>query len=167
MRAGIAVVGLVLLLIGLALWYVPFAGPSSNAAVPNGSALTVQGSAPAALLTSSFTWTVSWTATSSSVTVTVYDCGTSPGSCTNSGLTVVKNGTGSSGSLSWSGPKAEAYAILVTGGSGATVTYGYAVPIAGGLAGIALTFIGFILLIAGAAMRKKSAPMPPMPAASQ
>jgi hypothetical protein len=168
-RFRVVLVGVLLLVVGLALWYLPLPGPNGSNAVPDGSAAIVPSTTPLALLSSSLPWTASWTS-ASSVNVTAYDCGTSSNTCTQAvtlqGIPIVASGTGSSGSLSWSGPRGEVYAIAVTSltGVGATVTWGYSVPLGGGSVGLGLTGIGVVVILVGAAQKARPTGPPSAPA---
>ena len=163
MRTGMLVAGIVILIIGVVLWYLPVQPVSNSLTVPTGAGDTLSANPPLAVLTSQLTYSASWTA-SSSITVNVYDCGTDS-ACSNaihSGA--IATGTGSSGSLSWTGPKGEYYLIVPS--STATVTAGATEPLAGGLVGVALLVVGLIIAIVGAVRGPAKAKASPAPAAA-
>ncbi len=160
MRKGILVVGVVLLILGAVLWYLPISTTQSQA-VPNGDAWTIGANPPLALLTPTIPYTVTWNS-ASGLNVSVYDCGSS-GSCTSSSL-VNPVATGNGGSLSWSGTKGDSYAIVPSRAT--TLNLGIGEPIAGGLLGLLLVVVGIILALVGAAsggskMRPAPVPVPP------
>lgn len=160
MRAGMLVVGILLLIVGIVLWYLPVQPSATTQAVPTGEGAIISANPPLAVLTSSLSYNANWSA-SSTVTVNVYDCGTDT-QCTNAVHTSpIATGTGASGSLSWSGPKGEVF--LVVPSSTATVTTTVTEPLLGGVIGVVLLVIG-ILLAAIGAMRapKKAAPAAPV-----
>ncbi len=163
MRTGMLVAGIVVLIIGVVLWYVPVEPVTSSLTVPTGAGDTLSANPPLAVLSSQLTYSASWTS-SSSITVNVYDCGTDS-SCSNaihSGA--IATGTGSSGSLSWTGPKGDYYLIVPS--STATVTAGATEPLAGGIVGVILLVVGLLLAIIGAVRRPATPKAAPAPAAA-
>lgn len=160
MRGGTVAVGLVLLILGVVLWYLPIAGQmSTTLSIPAGSEESIGDPAPVALLTKTVSFTVSWSS-SSSVTVRVYDCGTNQNSCSTitNATSPVASGSGSTGSLTWSGPKGEYFAVVPSGSTTATISY--SAPLANGLAGLGLTILGFLVFLIGLARKAKTPPAP-------
>lgn len=159
MRAGVAVVGVVLLVIGAVLWYVPLPGTSTGQTnVAAGQGEVVQATAPLALLTPTVSMTVTWTA-SSSTQVRVLACGTDSG-CGSPGSTPVASGTGTSGSLTFSADKGSYY--LIEPDHSATINVQPTVPILGGALGLVLLIVGILLLVVGLVARKKQPRVVPM-----
>ncbi|MGI0053355.1 MAG: hypothetical protein ACREC5_04765 [Thermoplasmata archaeon] len=144
MRKGVLVAGIVLLVLGAVLWYLPIP-MSQSQTVPTGYAWTLSTSPAAAVLTPTIPYSVTWDA-SPGLSVSVFDCGS--GSCDLGSLSDVVT-SGSGGSLSWSGVKGSTYAIVPT--SNATFTVSISEPLGGGDVGVALLVIGGVLLIVGAA----------------
>lgn len=148
MRPLLVAVGVVVLVVGLALWYLPMPGQSASAQVPDNSGYVIQGTGPLAILSTSFAYSASWSA-ATSVNVSVYDCGTSS-NCTNLvvGLTpITAFGNGTSGSLSWAGARGHYFAIVPS--NAATITWTYQVPLLGGAVGVGLTVLGALVLLVG------------------
>ncbi len=160
MRKGMVIVGLVLLLLGVVLWYVPVGNPQPSTAVASGEVLVVGASPPLAVLSPSLPYSAAWTSSGGSDTVTVYDCGTDS-SCANAGSasSQVTSGSGTSGTLTWSGSRGDYFAIEPGNGT-VTVTPTIGEPFAGGLIGLLLVIVGLVLLLVGAVRP----PKPPAPA---
>lgn len=157
MRTGILLAGIVVLILGVVLWYLPIQPVTSTLTVPTGAGDTLSANPPLAILSSELTYSANWSA-GSSITVNVYDCGTDT-SCTNAIHTgAIATATGSTGSLSWTGPKGNYYLIVPSGT--ATVTAGVTEPLAGGIVGVLLLVVGLVLAIFGAVRN------PPAPKAS-
>lgn len=160
MRAGIAVVGIVLLVIGAVLWYLPLPGTSTGQTqVAAGQGETVQATAPLALLTPQVTLTVTWTA-STSAAIRVYSCG-SDSSCGSPSSTAIASGSGTSGTLTFTADKGSYYIIVPD--HTATINVQPTVPILGGALGLVLLVIGIILLLVGLVARKKQPKAEPAP----
>jgi hypothetical protein len=142
-RTGIVAIGLALLVVGCALWYLPF--PSSTSAnVAVGYGFVVGTNPPLAWLTSSVGYTATWTAVNAT-NVSVFDCGTDSG-CSAQGAQVAQ-GSGTHGSLSWSGPKGEYFDVVPN--DTASVTVNYHTPLGGGAVGLVLVAFGALLLAIG------------------
>lgn len=155
MRFGVVITGIVVLGVGIALWYVPLTGPSTSADVPQTSGLIVHDSAPLSILTTNFAWTATWAATSN-ISVSVYDCGTDS-NCVSPSIPLV-TGSGPSGSISWTGEKGHYFVIVPSDAT--AITADYNVPLVGGAAGLGLTLLGVIILAAGVVLKKPLTPTP-------
>ena len=154
MRTGWVIVGVVLLILGFVLWYIPMNVSDGSLDVPAGSVDAVEANPPLALLTPNLPYTVTWSSDSGhSVNVTVYNCGTDS-SCANiASSNKVTSGSGASGTVKWTGAKGNYYAIEPS--SSSTVTVNVGEPLIGGIVGLALVAIGVIFLIVGAARKSK------------
>lgn len=156
MRPLLVAIGVVVLVVGVAVWYLPMPGQSASADVPDNSGYVIQGTGPLAVLSSTFAYTASWSA-ATSVNVTVYDCGTSS-NCTNLvvGLTpITASGNGTSGSLSWQGDRGHYFAVVPS--NAATITWTYDVPLLGGAVGLGLTVVGVLVLVVGVVAKRPAA----------
>ena len=100
MRTGWVIVGVVLLILGFVLWYIPMNVSDGSLDVPAGSVDAVEANPPLALLTPNLPYTVTWSSDSGhSVNVTVYNCGTDS-SCANiASSNKVTSGSGASGTV--------------------------------------------------------------------
>lgn len=157
MRGNILAVGILLAVIGFALWYFPLqSGSLSPVHVASGTKDIIQLSDPFDLLGATLPFSLDWNA-SASITVQVYSCG-SDASCATAGSgAALASGTGGSGSLSWSGHRGEYFAVIPSGGS-ATVVVSYTYPLYEGLPGIAIFAVGVIVVLLGVGL---SRPVPP------
>ncbi|MCI4358515.1 MAG: hypothetical protein L3J95_02565 [Thermoplasmata archaeon] len=169
MRTGWVIGGVIVLILGFVLWYVPMSLAVGSSDVPATAGLAVNANPPLALLSPNLPYSATYSSDSGlPVNVTVYNCGTDS-TCThfNPSSDRVASGKGSTGTLTWSGVKGNYYLVVPTGLTGKTtisVTVGE--PLAGGLAGIALVVIGLLLLLVGAASKQAVRPPPqPMPPA--
>jgi len=165
MRTGWVIVGVIVLILGFALWYYPMSLAVGSNDVPATAGEEVNANPPLALLTPNLPYTATWSADSGlTVNVSVYNCATDS-TCThfNPSTDRVASGKGVSGTVTWSGVKGNYYLVVPTGLTGkTTISVSVGEPLAGGLAGLALVVIGLILLIAGAA-RKSKTRLPPQP----
>jgi hypothetical protein len=169
MRGGIAVVGLILLILGLVLVYIPVPGiPGTSTGsqnVPQGQGEKFSYPGTLAFLTSSIPYTVTWTSTNST-RIVVVDCGSDSGCLQALADPVVASGNGTSGTLSFSGHKGQTYAVLNEGPAAtAAVNVQFSVPLIGGTVGSALLIVGIVVFLAGLAMKKK--PPPTMPTTAE
>ncbi|MCI4326302.1 MAG: hypothetical protein L3K16_01495 [Thermoplasmata archaeon] len=149
MRAWIAVLGAVLVVLGAVLWVVPVTPASSSILVPYGDGYDF--GLPSGVLIGSVPYSADWSAPVSA-NVTLYSCGTDSGCPNYSFDPVVAQGHGASGSMSWSS-SAGRYFLLVPNVT-ANITVHYTEPVAGGLAGVGLLGVGVIVCVAGIAIRK-------------
>ncbi|HEV2166477.1 MAG TPA: hypothetical protein VGS23_05835 [Thermoplasmata archaeon] len=167
MRTGWAVVGILVLIVGVALWYIPMNVSIGSNHVPALSGDIVEASPPAALLTPKLPYTVTWSSDSGApVNLSVYNCGTDStcGSFTPSDR--VASGSGATGTVTWSGVKGNYYAIVPSGLTAkTTVTASVGEPLFGGLLGIGLLVLGLIFLAVGAGGKSKKPAPKPMPPA--
>jgi hypothetical protein len=157
LRAVVA--GAVLLVIGVALFYVPIPGQGITSFSDQSSNGYVAGSnAPATFYEPSITpatisFTVSW-AYSIPVNVSVYSCGTDTacdaGSAYETPAQLVAQGTSAVGSLTFNGVAGDGYEVYAS--SIISVNIAYNGPLVGGLLGLLFLVIGAIALIAGAAV---------------
>ncbi|MCI4344086.1 MAG: hypothetical protein L3J87_00470 [Thermoplasmata archaeon] len=144
--------GAALIAVGLLLLYFPVPGqPVGARVVPVGfgESITVAGSY--AVFTTSIPFHVSWSSPSS-VTVNVFRCGNDP-SC-NATIAVqptpIVNGTGTTGTISFTGQKGLSYLVVPNGSENATtVSVDYALPWEGGAPGLGLIAGGLVLLLVG------------------
>jgi hypothetical protein len=158
MRRRMVILGVVLLVVGSALWYFPTetvsATSTMNGTLPYHS-LNIGLDAPFAFLGGAISISISWVA-SESVSLSVYKCGTS--AC-NSSNQLVGSGSGSTGSISWSGQANIFYVVerVPASGPAIQVTSHYSEPLLGGTVGIALTGFGVFVTVLGLWL------MPPLP----
>jgi hypothetical protein len=161
-RASIAVLGAVLVVIGAVLWVVPVTPASSSIQVPYGDGYDF--GLPSGVMIGSVPYSADWSAPTSA-NVTLYSCGTDSGCPNYSFDPVVAHGTGASGSMRWSSAGGR-YFLLVPNVT-ANITVHYTEPVAGGVAGVGLLGVGVIVCVAGLAIRKPpsdpvtTAPTPP------
>jgi uncharacterized membrane protein len=169
MRKGMVIVGVVLLVIGLVLMFVPLVQaatenlPGSGIDVAQYNA-TVTGFG----ITGGVEISVSWTASSSSI-VAVGWCPTAlnstnecPGTTNGSGNTVVKDLDTTSGSATFGVPNGGYFAVEM-GSINSTTTGSFTITISESTIGLILFVIGILLLIVGAVTKRKPKPAP-MPA---
>jgi hypothetical protein len=147
-RAGVAVFGVVLVVVGAVLWYFPLVTNSSSIEVPTGDGYVF--GLPGVLLIGPIPYTASWTS-GGPTNVTVYACGTDSG-CPNGPVApVVATASGASGSIRWTS-SAGHYFLLVPNTT-SNVTVEYSSPIGAGLVGIGLLGVGAIVCVVGLATR--------------
>ncbi len=144
-----AIAGIVLLVIGATLWVVPIGMAQPAVDVPALRGLAVEGAPPLSLYTLPIPFSASWSSDSGlPVNVSVYRCGTSLSSCSGASSEpghLVASGAGSTGSLSWNGPKGD-YFLIVPSAS-ATLHPEIGSTIAGGAAGLLAIALGAVLLL--------------------
>jgi hypothetical protein len=160
-RAGLAATGILLLVIGAVLWYLPLQTiQSGSQSVPTNYGLITQPVAPYAYITPSISFSTSWQG-SAAVTVKVFDCGTDSkcGGVDPTTSNPVASGNGTSGTISWTGKGANYYEVFPS--SGTSMSYQATVPLLKGIVGLALLALGVVLLLVGlVAGRRKPAPAP-------
>lgn len=150
MRRRMVIVGVILLVIGATLWYFPVqtvdATSTMSGTLPYHS-LNIGLDAPFAFLGGAIAISISWVA-SESVSLSVYKCGSS--SC-NSSDQFVGSGSGSTGSISWSGQANIYYVVerVPASGPAIQVTGHYTEPLLGGTVGLATTGFGVFVLVLG------------------
>ncbi len=153
------VAGAVLLVLGVALFYVPIPGQGITSFSDQSSNGYVAGSnVPATFYEPSITpaaisFSVSW-AYSIPVTVSVYSCGTdtscAAGSAYETPAQLVAQGDSAVGSLTFNGVAGNGYEVYAS--SIISVNIAYNGPLFGGIVGLLFLVIGVIALIAGAAV---------------
>ncbi|MCI4324745.1 MAG: hypothetical protein L3K00_02510 [Thermoplasmata archaeon] len=167
MRMAIVVVGIVLLVIGAVLMFVPVVDQgsqtvSSTSAVP-GEVVSVSGFS----LTGSIPVTITWTA-DSSVEVAAATCS---GSCENANVSQVSGvtlQTGTSGTINLNQPDGGEVGVFVVSASGHAANATFDIKTALTSVGSILIVLGIVLLIVGIVLKAKpkggAAPMvaPPM-----
>lgn len=157
MRTGWVIGGLIVLILGFVLWYIPVNISAGSNDVPAASGVVVEANPPLALLSSNLPYTATWSSDLGiPVNVSAYSCGTDS-TCSHA-TDKVASGTGTTGTLTWSGSKGTYYVIIPTSKTSISVNVGE--PVAGGIAGLALVVIGLIVLLAGAARKSKMRPAP-------
>ena len=162
MRAGILVVGIVLIVIGGVLSFMPLL--SAGACASPCGAIDVQ--SKSLVVDSHFS--VSWSGGGSSDYVAAIDCGTTQPTAISSvattpaqvcsGGTVVSSGTGSSGTLSVAAPNGDWIVVGAWTSSAATsidTSAALSATATEGLIGIPILILGVIFLILGAALKSK------------
>ncbi|MCI4363728.1 MAG: hypothetical protein L3K13_05420 [Thermoplasmata archaeon] len=165
MRKGWVVVGAIFAVAGALLAYVPLSSTtSSSASLAPGEEVVFTVSSilgtygtKVDLFHPYLEVTVGWTA-GAPVRLNVYPCG-SDSNCTHStNRAPVASGNASSGSVSFPAQSGVWYSVLLNrSGSAAVVTVNDTGPLAGGLPGMVLFFLGAGVLVAGAVLR----PRPP------
>ena len=158
MRTGPIVAGLLIFVVGWALWYFPIQSVSTGATtITNGHVDSVGvGGAPLIVLGSSIPYTLKWTS-SPAVNVTVYDCGSDSTCALATSGSSVARGVGASGSLAWTGHHGQYFAIVPTGGD-ATVAVTYTTPLLAGSVGLGAVILGFAMLVVGILLRTPRGP---------
>ncbi|MCI4372828.1 MAG: hypothetical protein L3K02_04205 [Thermoplasmata archaeon] len=170
MRIGFVVVGVVLVLLGAVLAFVPLIQVASQTITEgtpyeaNVTGVSVTGSVPAS---------VSWSS-NATISIEVGTCSTlqSNGMCSGSvSLLPIQNGT--SGTFSFSVPTGGAFVVAIASLSAATASI--TVKLAQSTIGLILLIVGILLLIVGLVLKRKgskmaassmAAPMPSTPPAS-
>ena len=147
MRLRILVLGVVLSLVALALWYQPLETISTTATVPADRHQVVGLVAPLDILGGPVSFTLDWSA-SFSLTAQVYRCGTSPDCKTTGANNEVAQGTGASGTLRWQSTQGVYFVLVCTGGP-VQVSVQETEPLLGGTVGIALLSFGLFLVVLG------------------
>jgi len=139
------VLGVVVLLVGLAIWYYPLQPVDSGPVLDGGTSFVLGDDAPLAVLGAPIAFSLTWSSHVGALNVSLYTCGTKP-KCT--GLKpddYVTGETGTGGTLHWSG-RADDYYALVSTAKPLTVTVIYAQPLLGGTAGVAAVVFGGFLV---------------------
>jgi uncharacterized membrane protein len=161
MRTGIVVVGVVLLVVGAVLLFVPITPQPSQKIASNSSTPVLLFSVSGFSVTGSIPISVSWSSTGP-VTVAAATCS---GTCQNranvsdvSGITLQ---SGTSGSFTLNQPNGGEVLIAAvnTGGGNATTTT-FNVTTALSTVGTILLIVGILLLIVGVVVKAKSKPVP-------
>jgi uncharacterized membrane protein len=154
MRIGILVVGVVLIVLGAVLGFVPLvqvASQSINESTPyeaNVTGFSITGSVPAS---------VAWSS-SSSISVEVGTCSSlqSNGSCSGS-VSLQPIQTGTSGTFSFSVPDGGAFVVAISSLTAANASI--TVKLAQSTIGFILIILGIVLLIVGLVLKSKGAKM--------
>ena len=164
MRGGIVIVGIVLIVIGAVLLFVPVAGQGSQT-VNSGSStpfevISVSGFS----ITGSIPVSISWTSTGPAEVVAASctaSCDTSGGVSALAGV-VIQSGTSGSFTIGQPNGGEVVYGVISTGGS-SSVNATFSVTTALTTVGSVLLIVGIVILIIGAVLRSKSkmAAMPP------
>lgn len=142
MRRRVVVIGIVLALVAITIWYVPLQTISSTFSIPQGKSQVVGLQAPLDVLGAPITYSLRWSSSSSSV-VSVYRCGTTSVCSVVGPGNLIASGSGRSGTLSWSGRPGNYFHIIPSGP--VQITFQELEPLLGGSAGIAmLAFSGFL-----------------------
>ena len=164
MRAGIVVVGIVLLLIGAVLLFVPVSSQAAQNINESGATVQVGGFS----ITGNIPVAVSWT---SSEPVTFYAAACT-GTCASGSITSlsglkIQNGTSGSFMINQPNGGQIAFGFVPTNISSTSATATVNMTTALTTVGSVLLIVGILILIAGAVMRSKSkmvAMPPPQPA---
>lgn len=167
MRAGIVVVGVVLLVIGAVLLYVPLAPqPAQTMTQSSSSASPYAFQVSGFSITGSMPVSISWTSNTSVILAAVACSGTCSGNISSVSGVVLQTGT--SGSFTLSVPDGGTVAIVAESSTGGPSTTTVNVTTAETSIGSILLIVGILLLIVGLVLKRKSAkPMgasPAMPA---
>lgn len=160
MRPNLLAVGILLILIGAGLWYYPLTNASYPAVTDAAGTRDVVGrGVPVAAPGEGLQYSASWES-SASVTVSVYACG-SDKSCSLAGSSsAIVTETGLSGTASWTGHPGQYFAIVSTGGS-ITIVVSYTEPVFGGILGLSIFVLGWIILILGVGLPGRPTVMAP------
>jgi uncharacterized membrane protein len=171
MRIGIVVVGVVLLLIGAVLLFVPVV-PQANQTVDTSSQLPfIAFQVSGYSLTGSIPISVSWTSPTAVEVFAAVCSGTCSNSSVGSSVSGVTLQSGTSGSFTLNQPNGGTVGIgaLNSGGSGSSApTVTFSIKTALSTLGTLLLIVGILLLILGVVLKSKKAPAmapAPMPAA--
>ncbi|HEV8050561.1 MAG TPA: hypothetical protein VGP88_08215 [Thermoplasmata archaeon] len=149
MRLPVVVFGVVLLIAGAALWFVPLTSASTTVQVPVGDAYDF--GVPTGYIVDGIPYTATWNS-GAATNVTIYSCGTNSACPNEVNAPVVVQHNGSSGSLKWTS-SAGHYFLLVPNTT-VNLTLSYLEPVAGGLAGIGTIGFGAIVIVVGLALRR-------------
>jgi hypothetical protein len=146
-RRRILVLGIVIALVGLALWYVPLQPDSTGSQLDSGTTYVVGDQAPLSILGAEIPFTLAWETHNITISVSIYACGPQP-KCHNVGPSNYLTGDkGTSGTLHWNG-KANEYYAVVSSSKPLHVTLSYPEPVLGGTAGLGtLIFGGFVAVL--------------------
>jgi hypothetical protein len=157
-RAGPIVAGLLIFIVGWALWYFPIQAVSTGAvSEPSGATDIVGvGGAPLIILGSSIPYNLKWSS-GPNVTVNVYDCSTDSTCALATSGSPITHGNGSAGSLSWSGGHGQYFAVVPSGGA-ATLAVTYTTPLLEGAVGLGGVVLGFVMIILGILLRSPRGP---------
>lgn len=158
MRTEVAIVGVVLAVVGAALWYLPLTAATSTKEVPLGDAYDF--GVPSTLIVGSIPYSAAWTGTGAT-NVTVFACGSDAGCVNATSHTIVAHGAGTTGSVGWTGKSGQYYLLVPNATVNLTLTYHE--PVAGGLAGLGLLGAGILIAVAGLAIRKDKPSAPAEP----
>ncbi|HXQ94760.1 MAG TPA: hypothetical protein VN864_06310 [Thermoplasmata archaeon] len=158
MRLPVVAFGVVLILAGAALWYVPLTSATTTIQVPVGDAYDF--GVPTGYIVAGIPYTASWNS-GSLTNVTIYSCGTNSACPNEVSAPVVAQRDASSGSLKWTS-SAGHYFLLVPNTT-VNLTLSYLEPVSGGLVGLGALGLGAIVLVVGLALRR---PPTDAPAAS-
>lgn len=144
MRRRLVVLGIVVALVGLALWYFPIQPVSTGPQLDSGTTYIVGLEAPLSILGAPIPFTLLWDAHNITMSVSVYACGEQP-KCHNVGpANLLASEKGTSGTLHWQGRAGDYYAVVSTS-KPLTLTLSYPEPVLGGTAGLAaIGFGGFL-----------------------
>lgn len=149
MRAGPIVAGLLIFLVGWALWYFPVQSVSTGATslADGATAVVGVGGAPLILLGSTIPYTLKWSA-ATSVTISVYDCGSDSTCALATSASPLRTANGTSGVLSWTGHHGQYFAVGPSGGN-ASVAVSYTMPLLAGSVGLGAVLVGFTMIVVG------------------
>jgi uncharacterized membrane protein len=169
MRAGVVVVGIVLVVIGAVLMFVPVVGQGSQKVDSSSSTPYDVFSVSGFSLTGSIPVSVAWTSTAA-VTIVAAACSASCNTGDVSGISGLTEQTGTSGSFTLNQPDGgEVLVGVVSSGSGSPATATFSITTALTTVGSILLVLGIVILIVGVVLRSKSkaASMPPAEPAGQ
>lgn len=162
MRIGIVVVGVVLLVIGAVLLFVPLT-PQPAQTLSSSSAAPYEFQVSGFSITGSMPVSVSWTSNTSVILAAVACSGTCSGNV--SSLSGVVLQTGTSGSFTLSVPDGGTVAIVAESSTGGPSSTTVNVTTAQTSIGSILLIVGILLLIVGLVLKRKSSkPMAASPA---
>jgi hypothetical protein len=146
MRKRLLVIGIVVALAAIAVWYVPLQTVTTSDTLPLNRSQVIGLQAPLDVIGPTIGYTLHWTAVSAA-TVSVYRCGTNSACTSISSGNLVARGTGPSGSLSWSGPQGNYFHIVAS--APVSITIEELEPLLGGSAGVAMLVFGGFLVVLG------------------
>jgi hypothetical protein len=152
-RVAVVAFGVVVILAGAVLWYVPLSSASTSLQVPVGDAYDF--GVPNGYILGAIPYTASW-ASGSSTNVTIYGCGTNSACPNEVSGPVVAHADAATGSLKWT--SSAGHFFLLVPNSTVNLTLSYLEPVAGGLVGIGMVGLGAIAFVVGLAVRKPTIP---------
>jgi uncharacterized membrane protein len=161
MRLGMVIVGVIVVIIGAVLLFVPLVPQTSQTVASNSSTPFYLGSVSGFSLTGNIAVAVSWTSTTT-VTIAAAACS---GTCSNiSQISGITTQSGTSGSFTLNQPDGGEVimGIVTSGGAAANATFKITTALA--TVGSILVIVGIVILIAGIVLHRKKPAAEPAPA---
>jgi hypothetical protein len=149
-RSSVVVIGVVLAVVGFALWYAPLEDVSKGTVEIVKPTYVVGVQVPLDVLGGGLDYEISWHS-SSSESLRVYDCGTDSNCADATHAPQVAQASGNSVQFKFAA-KSGRYYDLVFSALPISPTISYVEPVLGGTLGLASTLVGVIVAIVGGTM---------------